>query len=159
MLQIIKHISFFYSIEIVLFTLGGYPQLLCLGHQWNHSWSFQVSTCAYLKHANIFLAFIIIYMLVFVQCWQLSQDVRQWKICLVRWHKGQQFFLLSYHPFRRYLQSPIVQPQTVFITLNLMMIKVSVMSAFSNLFSFDIDIISMCDLPNINHVLMCCFGW
>ena len=39
---------YFYSVELVSCYLGGYPQLLCLGHQWDHSWSFQVPTRAYL---------------------------------------------------------------------------------------------------------------
>ena len=51
------------------------------------------------KPAKTLLAFIINIILVFVQRWQLAQDVRQWKICLVRWHKGRQFFLLLYYPF------------------------------------------------------------
>ena len=63
------------------------------------------------------------------------------------------------YPFWRYLQSPIVQPHTVFISLDLMMIKVSIISAFSNLFSFDINIIYMCDPPSIVVYLLASLGW
>ena len=108
---------YFYSVELVSCYLGGYPQLLCLGHQWDHSWSFQVPTCAFMYKTSQYIARLH-HQYHSCLCSALATRSRcsAMKNMLGSLAQRSTIFPFVILSFRRYLQSPIVQPQTVFIS-------------------------------------------